>query len=137
VITLDQLAQRVAEERLDVVCVTDHNVTSAALLAAERGIGARHRGEEIRTPSGDLIGLFLAERIPYVLPAREVAERIRGQGGLVYVPHPFDTARANQPEGQAGSPTRIRPGGPTRRGPSAPGPNCRVATSPACSLAGS
>jgi predicted metal-dependent phosphoesterase TrpH len=96
VTTLDQLAERVAAHRIDVVCITDHNVTSAALEAARRGIGARViLGEEIRTPDGDVIGLFLAERIPYVLPLAEVTGRIRAQGGLVYVPHPFDRERSS------------------------------------------
>jgi predicted metal-dependent phosphoesterase TrpH len=94
--TLDQLAGRVARCRLDVVCITDHNVTSAAVTAAAQGIGCRVIvGEEIRTPSGDVIGLFLAERIPYVLPLAEVAGRIRAQGGLVYAPHPFDAGRSS------------------------------------------
>jgi len=94
--SLDELAEQVARNQLDVVCVTDHNVTSAALEAAERGIGARVIvGEEIRTPNGDLIGLFLTERIPYVLPLTEVVGLIRGQGGLVYVPHPFDQVRSS------------------------------------------
>ena len=67
--TLDHLAERVRECRLDVVCITDHNVTSEAVAAVQRGIGCRVIvGEEIRTPSGDVIGLFLTERIPYVLP---------------------------------------------------------------------
>ena len=58
-----------SRERLDVVCITDHNVTAAAVAAAERGIGARVIvGEEISTREGDVIGLFLTERIPYVLP---------------------------------------------------------------------
>ena len=52
-------------------------------------------GEEIRTPNGDVIGLFLTERIPYVLPLGEVISRIRAQGGLVYVPHPFDPVRSS------------------------------------------
>jgi predicted metal-dependent phosphoesterase TrpH len=94
--TLDQLAERVRECRLDVVCITDHNVTSEALAAVQRGIGCRVIvGEEIRTPSGDVIGLFLTERIPYVLPLAEVAARIRAQGGLVYAPHPFDLGRSS------------------------------------------
>lgn len=96
VTTLDQLADRVAEVGIDVVCITDHNVTSAAVDAARRGLGARVIvGEEIRTPAGDVIGLFLAERIPYVLPLAEVVGRIRGQGALVYAPHPFDTSRSS------------------------------------------
>ena len=81
---------------LDVVCITDHNVTSAAVAAAERDIGARVIiGEEVRTPAGDIIGLFLTERIPYVLPLAQVVSLIRGQGGLVYLPHPFDPGRSS------------------------------------------
>jgi predicted metal-dependent phosphoesterase TrpH len=96
VTSLDQLAERVQQERLDVVCITDHNVTAAALTAIERGIGTRVVvGEEIRTPDGDLIGLFLTERIPYVLPLAEVTRLIRAQQGLIYVPHPFDQGRSS------------------------------------------
>jgi predicted metal-dependent phosphoesterase TrpH len=94
--SIDELAERVAASQLDVVCITDHNVTSAAAAAAERDIGARVIvGEEIRTPDGDVIGLFLAERIPYVLPLAEVTGMIRAQGGLVYLPHPFDRGRSS------------------------------------------
>jgi predicted metal-dependent phosphoesterase TrpH len=96
VTSLEQLADRVRELEIDVICITDHNVTSAAVAAAERAIGARVVvGEEIRTPDGDVIGLFLAERIPYVLPLAEVVSLIRGQGGLVYLPHPFDPGRSS------------------------------------------
>jgi predicted metal-dependent phosphoesterase TrpH len=94
--TLDQLAERVRQCRLDVVAITDHNVISAAVAAAGRDIGCRVIvGEEVRTPSGDVIGLFLTERIPYVLPLAEVTGRIRAQGGLVYAPHPFDRGRSS------------------------------------------
>jgi len=98
VTTLDQLAERVAQEQIDVVCITDHNVTSAATAAAAFGRlgGARVIvGEEIRTQAGEVTGLFLTERVPYVLPAAEAIGRIRDQGGLVYLPHPFDPARGS------------------------------------------
>jgi predicted metal-dependent phosphoesterase TrpH len=96
VTTIDQLAEQVDHHRIDVVCITDHNITQAAVTAAERGIGARVVvGEEVRTPQGDLIGLFLTERIPYVLPLAEVTARIRAQGGLIYLPHPFDRGRSS------------------------------------------
>lgn len=98
VTTLDQLAERVAREKIDVICITDHNVTSAAMKAAAVGGlgGARVIvGEEIRTRAGEVIGLFLTERIPYVLPAAEAIGRIRDQGGLVYLPHPYDPARGS------------------------------------------
>ena len=96
VLTVEELAVRAQLAGLDAVCVTDHNVTHAAVVAAERDLGVRVIvGEEVRTPDGDVIGLFLSERIPYVLPLAEVIGLIRGQGGLVYVPHPFDQARSS------------------------------------------
>jgi predicted metal-dependent phosphoesterase TrpH len=96
VLTIEQLADRARQAGLDAVCVTDHNLTSAAEAAARSELGVRIIvGEEIRTPSGDVIGLFLKERIPYVLPLAEVIARIRDQGGLVYVPHPFDPVRSS------------------------------------------
>jgi predicted metal-dependent phosphoesterase TrpH len=96
VLTLEELAERARQAGLDAVFITDHNVTHAAVAAAERDLGVRVIvGEEVRTPEGDMIGLFLTERIPYVLPLAEVIGRIRGQGGLVYVPHPFDLVRSS------------------------------------------
>ncbi len=96
VLTLEELAERARQAALDVVCITDHNVTSAAVAAAGRDLGVRVVvGEEIRTPDGDVIALFLTERIPYVLPVAEVVTRIRAQGGLVYAPHPFDAGRSS------------------------------------------
>ena len=97
VLTLEQLAERARQAGLDVVCITDHNVTAAAVAAAERGIWASGSSSARRSgrPDGDVIGLFLTERIPYVLPLAEVVARIRAQGGLVYVPHPFDPGRSS------------------------------------------
>jgi predicted metal-dependent phosphoesterase TrpH len=94
VTTLDQLEARVEAAGIDVVCITDHHEIRAAVEALDRDLGVRVIiGEEIRTPIGELIGLFLHERIPYVLPQHEVVARIRDQGGLVYVPHPYDPIR--------------------------------------------
>lgn len=96
VTTIDELAERVEQERLDVVFITDHNVTAAAAAAAERGIGCRVIvGEEIRTRDGDIIGLFLTQRVPYVLPMAEAIRMVRAQGGLVSLPHPFDPGRSS------------------------------------------
>jgi predicted metal-dependent phosphoesterase TrpH len=92
VLTLEQLGDRARRAGLDVVCITDHNEISAAVAARDLGVRVVV-GEEIRTPDGDVIGLFLTERVPYVLPVDEVVARIRAQGGLVYAPHPFDQIR--------------------------------------------
>ncbi|MFG2074671.1 PHP domain-containing protein [Nonomuraea maritima] len=94
VMTLDQLAERVAALRIDVVCVTDHNHLAGTAEELSRAVGVRVvPGEEIRTGSGELIGLFLTERVPYVLPAARAVERVRAQGGIVCAPHPYDPHR--------------------------------------------
>lgn len=96
VTTIERLAERVREERVDVVCVTDHHTLAGAHEALSREIGARVVvGEEIRTYAGEIIGLFLTERVPYVLPLEEAVGRVRAQGGLVYAPHPFDASRTS------------------------------------------
>ena len=78
-----------AEGRIDVVAITDHNTISGALELREAASFTVIVGEEIDTADGELIGLFLDEPVPAGLPAVETAERIRAQGGLVYLQHPF------------------------------------------------
>src|SRR5690606_8565950 len=73
----------------------DHNEISGALEMQAMDPERVLVGEEVKTREGvDLIGILLRERIPKRTPARETAERIRAQGGVVYVPHPFDVARS-------------------------------------------
>jgi predicted metal-dependent phosphoesterase TrpH len=55
-------------------------------------------GEELRTHAGEIIGLFLTERVPVGVSPEEAAKAIRAQGGVVYVPHPFDPMRRNLSE---------------------------------------
>jgi hypothetical protein len=75
---------------LDRVCITDHNALDTALRLRDRHPAFVIPGEEVRTAEGvDIIGLFLSQPIPKGTPARETCERIRAQGGVVYVPHPF------------------------------------------------
>jgi len=80
------------------IAVTDHNVFGGALEAVEL---ARGRdlivipGEEVKTDGqGEVIGLFLDEEIPRGMSFAETIEAIREQGGLVYLPHPFDRLHA-------------------------------------------
>jgi len=82
--------------------VTDHNAIDGALEMYARAPDLILVGEEVKTREGfDLIGLFLRELIPRGTPAREVAERIRDQGGVVYLPHPFDVGRSGAGEAHA------------------------------------
>src|SRR5688572_13571862 len=93
--TPDELAAAVAETGIDVLCITDHGTTAGALrLAASGELGCRVVvGQELRTGAGEIIGLFLTERLAFGLKPHEAARAIRDQGGLVYVPHPFDPMR--------------------------------------------
>jgi predicted metal-dependent phosphoesterase TrpH len=92
--TPEELAEAIAGAGLDIVCITDHSTVAGALELRD-ALGCRVViGQEQRTPSGELIGLFLSERIPPGLrSARQTALAIREQGGVVYVPHPFDPLR--------------------------------------------
>jgi predicted metal-dependent phosphoesterase TrpH len=78
-----------AEGRVDVVAITDHNTIEGAVELAEAATFPVIVGEEIDTADGELIGLFLRDHVPPGLPALETARRIRDQGGLVYLQHPF------------------------------------------------
>ncbi len=49
--------------------------------------------EEVMTQHGEVIGLFLEEEIPAGKTFDETLSHIKEQGGLVYVPHPFDRLR--------------------------------------------
>jgi predicted metal-dependent phosphoesterase TrpH/glycosyltransferase involved in cell wall biosynthesis len=87
--TLLETAKRVG---LGAIAVTDHNEISGALEARERADGVKVIvAEEVKTADqGEVIGLFIEEKIPRGLTLQETIEEIRRQGGLVYVPHPFD-----------------------------------------------
>jgi hypothetical protein len=75
--------------RVDVVAITDHNTIAGALELREHATFPVIVGQEIDTADGELIGLFLETAVPAGLRAAETAERIRAQGGLVYLQHPF------------------------------------------------
>jgi len=81
-------------QRLGAIAVTDHNEISGArearAQAAEAGVKVIV-GEEVKTDrQGEVIGLFIEEKIPRGLSMADTIAEIKGQGGLVYVPHPFD-----------------------------------------------
>ena len=79
---------------IDVVCATDHNTIEGAVRLREIADGVRVIvGEEVSTRDGEIIGLFLEKPIPRDLSGEETIARIRDQGGLVSVPHPFSRNR--------------------------------------------
>jgi predicted metal-dependent phosphoesterase TrpH len=89
---------RMLEGGLHCVAVTDHNTISFA-QELHASLGERIIvGEEITTAEGEVIGLFLKEAVPAGLSLAKAVEAIKAQGGLVYVPHPFETVRSGVPE---------------------------------------
>lgn len=87
---VDEFCEAVERSRLDVVCVTDHHAVRVAWEVEAALPDVRVVvGEEVKTHAGELIGLFLSEKVPYGLHESECARRIREQGGLTYVPHPI------------------------------------------------
>ena len=97
-IPVEELLDHAEAEGLGAIAVTDHNVFGGAREAVEL---ARGRdlvvipGEEVKTADqGEVIGLFLSEEIPRGLAFGETVDAIRAQGGIVYLPHPFDRLHA-------------------------------------------
>jgi hypothetical protein len=97
-IPVGELLDHAEAEGLGAIAVTDHNVFGGAREAVEQ---ARGRdlvvipGEEVKTADqGEVIGLFLSEEIPRGLSFGETVDAIRAQGGIVYLPHPFDRLHA-------------------------------------------
>ena len=96
--TPDELLDAVVASGIDVLCITDHNAIRGALEMARQLPCRVIVGEELRTHAGEIIGLFLTERVPIGTQPDDAARLIRGQGGLVYIPHPFDPMRRNLAE---------------------------------------
>jgi predicted metal-dependent phosphoesterase TrpH/glycosyltransferase involved in cell wall biosynthesis len=92
---VEVLLETAKERGLGAIAITDHNEISGALEAREAAeqIGGVKVivAEEVKTASeGEVIGLFLEEKIERGMSMAETIAEIRRQGGLVYVPHPFD-----------------------------------------------
>ncbi|MGH2954471.1 MAG: PHP domain-containing protein, partial [Solirubrobacterales bacterium] len=91
---VETLLATARDRGLGAIAITDHNEISGALaareIAGEFGVKVIV-AEEVKTAEqGEVIGLFIEEKIPRGMSMSETIEAIRRQGGLVYVPHPFD-----------------------------------------------
>ena len=78
---------------LGAIAITDHNEVSGALDASGKAPSGLKVivGEEVKTADqGEVIGLFIEEKIPRGMTLHETIAEIKRQGGVVYVPHPFD-----------------------------------------------
>ncbi len=92
-ITADQYARILNTNVLDMIAVTDHNEIEFAVALKER-LGDRIIvGEEIMSTEGEIVGLYLTERVAPQLSPSETVKEIKRQGGIVYIPHPFESIR--------------------------------------------
>jgi predicted metal-dependent phosphoesterase TrpH len=92
---VEVLLETARDRGLGAIAITDHNEVSGALEARRIAEGMDDIkvivAEEVKTAEqGEVIGLFLEEKIPKGMTMAETIAAIRAQGGLVYVPHPFD-----------------------------------------------
>jgi predicted metal-dependent phosphoesterase TrpH len=89
---VEVLLAEARSQGLGAIAVTDHNEISGAHAARAKADGLTVIvGEEVKTAEqGEVIGLFIEEKIPRGMTLQETIDEIKRQGGLVYVPHPFD-----------------------------------------------
>jgi predicted metal-dependent phosphoesterase TrpH len=93
IVSPQRLVQECLRRGIDCLAVTDHNTIAGAQAVKELALIKVIVGEEIRTVGGEIMGLFLREEVPAGLSPEESVERVKAQGGLVGIPHPFDRQR--------------------------------------------
>jgi predicted metal-dependent phosphoesterase TrpH len=94
---LEDIESYCQSKRIDVIAITDHDTIGGAVALQATTSNLRVIvGEEIRSEEGEIIGLFLKTEIEPGLSAVETCKRIKDQGGLVYIPHPFDIFKINR-----------------------------------------
>jgi predicted metal-dependent phosphoesterase TrpH len=93
--SLEELIERSREVGLDRIALTDHNTVDGAMELAFMAPELTIVGEEAKTREGEVIGLFITDRLaPYLTP-EEVMDLIHEMGGLTYLPHPLDRHRSH------------------------------------------
>lgn len=89
------LVRRAAELGITHLAITDHGTIDGALRARDQPTPGTQVivGEEIRTTSGDMIALFIERAIADGMDIEDTVAAVRAQGGVIGLPHPFDTRR--------------------------------------------
>lgn len=93
--SLDDLISRCLALNIDCVAIADHGTIDGAVKLRSIAPFKVLIAEEILTPYGEIMGIFLKESIPSGLSVDETITRIKDQGGLVCIPHPFDHVRSS------------------------------------------
>ena len=93
--SLERIITRCLEIGINCLAIADHDSITGALRLKEMAPFPIIIAEEILTPFGEIMGLFLSEEIPSKLSVEETITRIRAQDGLVCLPHPYDRWRSS------------------------------------------
>ena len=84
---------------INCLAITDHNEIEGAYRVKLYSKNYNIRvivGEEIKTSEGEIIGYFLNKKVPQGLSPEETVAKIKKQGALVAIPHPFDRLRKSK-----------------------------------------
>ena len=98
---LDKIIERCLEIGINCIAIADHGTAEGALKMQGIAPFPVIVAEEILTPYGEIMGMFLKETIPSGLSVEQTISQIKAQGGLVCIPHPFDTFRRTGLDGRA------------------------------------
>jgi predicted metal-dependent phosphoesterase TrpH len=97
---LEKIIERCREVGVNCIALCDHGTAEGALRMRKLAPFKVIVAEEVLTPHGEVMGMFLEETVPSGLSVPETIARIKAQGGLVCIPHPFDTFRGSAMKGQ-------------------------------------
>ena len=93
VVNFDAIIRLCERRKIDRIAITDHNTAQGALAMQKLAPELVIVGEEIMTDRGEILGYFMQESIPAGLTPDETIKRLRGQGAVISVSHPFDRLR--------------------------------------------
>jgi predicted metal-dependent phosphoesterase TrpH len=91
--TPEAIVKRCQKIGINCIAVADHGTIEGAQRVKEIAPFRVIVAEEILTPLGEIMGMFLTESIPSNISVDEAFRRIKAQNGLVCLPHPFDSMR--------------------------------------------
>ena len=93
--SLEKIIKRCRELGITCIAIADHGTAEGALKIQKMAPFPVIVAEEMLTTQGEIMGMFLKETIPSGLTPQETVKRIRAQGGLVNIPHPYDKVRGS------------------------------------------
>jgi predicted metal-dependent phosphoesterase TrpH len=91
--SLDEIVTRCLKLGIDCLAIADHGTIEGAIKLKEIAPFTVIVAEEVLTPHGEIMGMFLSEGVPSRLSVAETLGRIKAQNGLVCIPHPYDNIR--------------------------------------------